>query len=612
MPIVITFSPSGREAVVPAGTTILRAAQQAGVDVPATCGGRGRCRSCRVLVTDGAAPPATQADRLQLGDDEIRQGYRLACQAEVSEALGIRPAPDLADQALQVLTETIGLSSVADLSLDSGVAKVFLPASVVQRVATAGSTLDALRVATGAVGEISPGILRRLPSLARAGGGFTTALFHGEVIGVESDDTRGEMYGLALDIGTTTIVGYLVDLAAGTLAAAVAGSNPQAAYGADLMSRVAFAQEGPAHVRILQTRLLRRINALIGDVCDSARVQRDRIHKVVVAGNTVMHHTALGIDPSALGQAPFAPVVRESLLSRASDVGLRLAPSTPVCFLPVVAGFVGADAVAMILSTRLDRGRDVRIAADIGTNGEVVLALDDRLLACSAPAGPALEGGQIQCGMRAVAGAIDQVMFGVTVHCRVIGGGPPAGLCGSGVLDAVAGLLDIGLLEPSGRLQTAMPASAPDDLRRRVVVLPDGSPGFVLIWAGETATGRDIVLTQADIRQVQLAKAAIRSGMTVLQRMAGVSDDLIGELLLAGALGNYVSVHSAVRVGLIPALPRGRTTYVGNAAGLGAQMALVSETERRRAGELAHRVQHISVAEHPDFQDLFVDALRLE
>jgi uncharacterized 2Fe-2S/4Fe-4S cluster protein (DUF4445 family) len=475
------------------------------------------------------------------------------------------------------------------------------------------STLDTVQaVLATTVTRVAPGLLRRLASLVEAGaGGLTVALFDREIIGIEAGDTRGEMFGLALDVGTTTVVGYLVDLLTGTLTAAVSAPNPQGAFGADLMSRVAFAQEGPAQVRALQTRILRLINALIQEASISAGVPGDRIYKVVVVGNTVMHHTILGVDPSALGRAPFAPVMNDSLQLRASEAGFRLSPSTPVCFLPVVAGFVGADAVAMILSTRLDRGREVRIAADVGTNGEVVLGSRDGLYACSAPAGPALEGGQIQCGMRAAAGAIDQVMFGFTVHSRVIGGGPPAGICGSGVLDAVAGLLEIGVLEPSGRLQTLMPASAPDDLRRRMVATADGAPAFVLAWADQTATGRDIVLTQADIRQVQLAKAAIRSGITVLQQVAGVGDEEIGELLLAGALGNYVSVHSAVRVGLIPTLPRGRTTYVGNAAGLGAQMALVSEIERRRADDLARRVQHVSVAAHPDFQDLFVEALRL-
>jgi uncharacterized 2Fe-2S/4Fe-4S cluster protein (DUF4445 family) len=275
-----------------------------------------------------------------------------------------------------------------------------------------------------------------------------------------------------------------------------------------------------------------------------------------------------------------------------------------------VAGFVGADALAMVLSTRLYESREARIAVDIGTNGEMVIASQDGLLACSAPAGPALEGAQLQCGMRAANGAIDQVRIDRTVHYHVIGSGAPLGVCGSGILDAIAGLLDADILDASGRLHPDPPGAAPGELRRRVITLPDGLTAFVLAPAAETAAGKDIVLTQADIRQVQLAKGAIRSGIAMLQRLTHTPDDRLAELMLAGGFGNYLNIHSAIRIGLIPRLPADRVSYVGNAAGLGAQMALVSETERRRAEDLAGRIRHVSLATHPEFQDVFLNALQ--
>lgn len=544
----IRFEPGDRDAQVPRGTTVLAAAQQAGQEIVATCGGRGRCRSCRVKITAGAAPPAKLADRVQLGDDEVREGFRLACQTEISEPLSVLVAPVLDEVAFQILSETRVPVSAAGFLLDSGVE-------------------------------------------------------------AELGDTLQPVCGLAFDIGTTTVVGYLVDLHSGAVAATASSLNPQAAFGGDLMSRIAFAQESPSNVRTLHATVVRLLNEQIEELCADAGISRDAIYKTVIVGNTVMHHLFLGIDPTQVGQAPYEPCVRHSLRLGAHEAGLRLNPRVPVFLLPLVAGFVGADTVGMVLSTRLDASTEPRIAADIGTNGEVVLKSPDGLLACSAPAGPALEGGQLRCGMRGARGAIDKVQVGRDVAYHVLGGGAPLGVCGSGVLDAVAGMLDAGILDASGRLHHDAPASVPDALRRRVIVLDDGGPAFVLARGDETASGHDIVLTQADIRQVQLAKGAIRSGITILQRIGGTSDGRIAELMLAGGFGNYLNVRSAVRIGLIPALPRDRIIYIGNAAGMGAQMALVSETERRRADELATRIQHVSLAAHPEFQEAFMEAV---
>ena len=610
--VTVAFAPGARTVKVPVGTTLLRAAQQAGQEIVATCGARGRCRSCRVQITTGPTPPATLADRVQLGDEEVKERYRLACQTEAWDNLSVLVAPIFEEAAFQILAETQALRSAAGFTLDSGVRKTFVTAAPPSDEEHPDSDLEAvLRHLDGEVTEVSLDALRRIPSLLRSKpAGFTAALFNHGVLGVEAGDTRAEAYGMAFDIGTTTVVGYLVDLGSGTVVATASGLNPQAAFGGDLMSRIAFAQEGPSNVRQLHTRIIQLLNGQIEEACGKAGAGRDRIYKVVVVGNTVMHHLFLGIDPTHVGQAPYAPSVRRSVRIAAYEVGLRLNPATPVFLLPIVAGFVGADALAMVLSTRLYESREARIAVDIGTNGEMVIASPDGLLACSAPAGPALEGAQLQCGMRAANGAIDQVRIDRTVHYHVIGSGQPLGVCGSGILDAIAGLLSAGILDASGRLHPDPPGAAPDELRRRVITLPDGLTAFILAPAAETAAGKDIVLTQADIRQVQLAKGAIRSGIAMLQRLTHTPDDRLAELMLAGGFGNYLNIHSAIRIGLIPRLPADRVSYVGNAAGLGAQMALVSETERRRAEALAGRIRHVSLATHPEFQDVFLNALQ--
>ncbi len=525
------------------GDQLLPVARSAGVDVITTCGGRGRCRSCRVKLVTGEPPPPTLADKVQLGDEEINEGYRLACQYVASGPATLRLAPPLAESAFQILTATAGAPETDRLALDSGV-------------------------------------------------------------------STGRAHGMAFDIGTTTVVGYLIDLASGETLATVSGLNPQTVYGGDLISRIAFAAEEPANLGRLRSRIVGFVNALIGEACAESGIEAEHLYKIVVVGNTCMHHLFLGIDPTSVGRAPYAPVMRLAHACAAREAGLRVNSDARLFLLPLVAGFVGADTVGMILSTGLDNSAEIKVAVDIGTNAEVVMSGPDGLMACSSPAGPALEGGQIRCGMRAAFGAIDRAhMDGDAVGLHTIGEAPPLGICGSGLVDAVAVLLDAGIVAPSGRMLAKPPPILPDDLASRLRHDAEGVPEFVLVPAGDSGGGHDIVIGQKDIRQLQLAKAAIGSGLAALERIIGVGDGDIVELLLAGGFGNYLNLTSARRIGLIPDIPESRVRYVANAAGLGAQMALLSETARQRADDLAAAVNHISLAEQPDFQGLFMAAI---
>ena len=607
-----------RVLTVAAGTSILTAAHDGGVDVTATCGGRGRCTSCRVKFIEGTIPPPTIMDEIQLGDDLVREGYRLSCQCTVTEPITVQVAPPLDEQAFQILGAGPGVGGLG-VRIDAGIAKELVKVSLPREEHHQTSDLEQLAAAIGVAPEsVGPSVLAGLPQALRddpAGVTVTTFLSGSgpagaarTVVAVERGDTTAMKFGLAIDVGTTSVVTTLIELESGEQLASVSSLNPQAVFGGDLMSRIAFAQFNPTNLRKLQTRIVGLLNQHVAEVCRTSGVLPKWIYKAVVVGNTCMHHLLLGIDPSHVGLAPYAPVMRHAAVLPARELPLKIAPEARVCLLPLVAGFVGADAVAVALATRLADSPALRVAVDIGTNGEVLLGSRERLLACSAPAGPALEGAQIRHGMRGAQGAIDKVTIDHDVHVHTIGETPALGICGSGLIDLLAGLLAAGVIDWTGLIQVEARDSLPPALRGRVAMRGEERV-FVVLRPGEAAARAEIVLTQDDVRQVQLAKGAIAAGIAMLLHVAAVPLERVEELLLAGGFGNYLSILSAIRIGLIPALPVGRVRYVGNAASLGAQLCLLSEAERARADTIASRIEHVSLAAHPDFEQLFVDAM---
>ena len=538
-----------RELTVAPGTTILRTAHDAGIDITATCGGRGRCTSCRVKFVAGAVPPPTIGDEVQLGDAQVREGYRLACQCAPTEAVTVQLAPPLEEASFQILGAGRGVAG--RVTIASGVDKQLVKVALPREEHHQTSDVEQLAAAVGMTpADVARGVLAGLPAALREDpAGVTVTTFAGRILAVERGDTTSMRFGLAIDIGTTTVVTTLLELSSGEQLASVSSLNPQSVFGGDLMSRIAFAQFNPANLRKLSTRILALLNQHVAEVCRASGVLAKWIYKVVVVGNTCMHHVLLNIDPSHVGLAPYAPVMRHALTVPARDLFLKVAPEARVCLLPIVAGFVGADAVAVTLATRIYEGDVQRIAVDIGTNGEVLLGSAARLMACSAPAGPAFEGGQIRHGMRGAAGAIDRVSVSDDLEVHTIGEADALGICGSGLLDLVAGLLDAGAVDWTGLIQTETRDVLAPRLRERVVMR--GEERLVIVRrAGESGAPREIVLTQDDIRQVQLAKGAIASGAMLLQRVAGVPVERVAE-----------------------------------------------------------RVEHISLATHPDFEEVFVDAM---
>ena len=603
---------AGRSVDVVAGTTLLQAALDAGVDIVATCGRRGRCRSCRVKVLRGDIPPPTVQDTIQLGHEGVAERFRLSCQTAVIADCAVMAAPVKGEAGYQILSTGEG-GALSGLTLDSGVTRHVITASAPGDENHLTSDVEEIlaQLPPDTLQDIPLDVLRKVPAALRAEDGtLTVTSFARRIVDIEAGASPERMYGMAFDIGTTSVVGSLMDLASGELLASVGGLNPQTVYGGDLMSRVAFAQFDPKKLATLRGRILAEINDYIEEACTRAKVLPDNVYKIVIVGNTCMHHIFLGIDTSYVGLAPYAPAVRDAIVIPATEIPLKKTPNARVCLLPIVAGFVGADTIAAIIATRLHDSGEFRVLVDIGTNGEVVMGRNGRLFACSAPAGPAFEGGQITHGMRGAVGAIEKVEIGPDVVCQTIGDAPAIGICGSGLIDAVATMLDAKILNGAGRFRHAELDGLPPLLRRRLVERKDGR-AFVLVPAAEAGKNEDIVLTQMDIRQLQLAKAAIYAGIVMLQQLIGVADQDIEELLLAGGFGNYVNIANAVRIRLLPALPVERIRYVGNAAHVGAQMALLSETERQRAGSVVREIEHVALATRPEFQDIFVDACNL-
>src|SRR5881409_1702874 len=536
-----------RTLALPPATSILKGAHAASIEITATCGGRGRCTSCRVKFVAGTVPPPTIMDEIQLGDDQVREGYRLSCQCVPGEAVTVQIAPPLEERAFQILGAGPGVVGMGNVTLDSGIRKQVVKVGLPREEHHQTSDLEQLAAALGVTpADVGLAVLQGLPGALRddpAGVTVTTFAAAGSerVVAVERGDTAGMKFGLAVDIGTTSVVSTLIELDSGEQLASVSSLNPQAVFGGDLMSRIAFAQFHPGNLRKLHTRIIGLLNRHIEETCRQSGVLAKWIYKVVVVGNTCMHHLLLGIDPSFVGLAPYAPVMRHALVLPARELFLKVAPEARVCLLPLVAGFVGADAVAVALATRIYEGAAIRIAVDIGTNGEVILGSRDRLWACSAPAGPALEGAQIRHGMRAALGAIDRVTVDDDIHVHTIGEADPLGICGSGLIDLLAGLLDTGVIDWTGLIRVEAREALPPKLRERVVMRGEERQVIVL-RPGEASARQEVVLTQDDVRQVQLAKGAIASGIAMLQHVAGVPDAQVGELMLAGGFGNYLSI----------------------------------------------------------------------
>jgi uncharacterized 2Fe-2S/4Fe-4S cluster protein (DUF4445 family) len=601
----VTFRPKGVETRVPSGTTIFHAAAWTGQPVESTCGGRGTCGKCRVRILEGDAP-ITPADREHLPGADLEAGWRLSCQAPVRGPVTVE-VPRLLSTPK---TAMFGVGR--QVILDPNVHKIHLrlpqPDLHDQRSDIA-RLAGALRAAGFAI-RADLDVLRTLPKALRDAEFDVTAVVCGDhLIAVEPQDTTRHAHGAAFDIGTTTIVGTLIDLVGGQARGVASNLNAQAVHGGDVLSRISHTMGNTGGLDDLQRLAAGTINDLLERLCRDSGVAREGLYELTLAGNLTMMHLLAGIDPEPISVTPFAPCVAGSLDLRARDLGLRIHPEGRAYLFPALGAYVGGDIVAGLLATALPRGDRLRLFVDVGTNGEIALGSEARTVSTAAPAGPAFEGAEISCGMRATVGAIEGVRIdGTGVTLQTIGDAPPVGLCGSGLIDAVAELYRRGLMDRTGRLKSAAEiAGLPPSLAARLVTT-DGVREFVLATPAQTG-GAPVRLTQKDIRQLQFAKGSIAAGIRILMNEMKAEPKDLHEVLLAGAFGSYIHPEAARRIGLVPPVPLDRIRAIGNAAGEGAKIALLSYREREAADAMPGRVEYIELSGREDFNDIFLSVL---
>ncbi len=625
----LVFVPNLKRVRVPAGVTVFDAASWNGIAIDSTCGGHGTCKKCKVRIDAGAADaaagssavPVSPIDARAFAPDELRAGWRLACRAMASSDLTIE-VPPLTTRP-KAATVGVGRQVILRPAVQKRHLKLAEPSlsdqvSDIERV-LAG--LDDLEL------RVDLPVLRSAGRVLRAADYQVTAVIVDDaLIDIQPGDTTDRSYGIAFDLGTTTVVATLLDLSTGTPMAVASMLSKQQPFGADVISRISATMLDPAALGRLTELAHSTLAGLAGEVCQQAGIDPRDVYEVALAGNATMTHLALGIDPEPLGVAPFILATRRLPEVLAADLGLDVHPRARAFAFPAFGAYVGGDITAGLLASGMDRDRRVRLFIDIGTNCEIVLGNRDWLLATAAPAGPAFEGAQVKCGMRAADGAIEAVRLvpgGGSrgepggVELKVIGDCEPAGLCGSGLVDAVASLIAVGLLDHSGRFVPAEQAArvAPA-LAGRLTMLRDERV-FVLHWRGNPGeqgepgdVANSIFLSQRDVRELQFAKAAIASGWNVLLTEAGLTGADVAQVLLAGSFGSYLSPANAIALGLVPALAVPRVVSAGNVAGEGAKMALLSVRERAGALALLDEVRYVELSDRADFNDKFLEQLR--
>jgi len=594
----IDFEPVGLRGKCRKKEPLLACARRLGVGISSVCGGKGTCHACKVQVLSGTVSKPTSNELETFSRREIKGGWRLACQTyPASECKIAVPAESMTTpQRLQVEGLEIKVQPESPLRvyrLQLAAPSLEAPQADADRLLKALNQQHKLRCT-----KIDIGALRTIPDQLRSWNWKSQAVVrNSEVIAILPPKSRH--LGLAIDLGTTKVAGYLVDLGDGRTLAAKGVMNPQTSYGEDIISRINRVVKSQSEDMQLQKLAIDAINELSSALCAEAGTRPEEIVEAIVVGNTAMHHLFLRLPVKQLALSPFVPAISRALEVRAGEMGLNIAPGAYVHLLPNIAGFVGADHVAMLLATGAWQTKKTTVALDIGTNTEVSLICEGKIATTSCASGPAFEGGHIKHGMRAATGAIERLRIdGDKIQYQTIDRAPPVGICGSGILDALAQLYLAKIIDEGGRIINNRPR----------VRAYKGQHEFILVSKEERKGKPAITITQHDVRELQLAKAAIRTGIQMLLETSGCSEDDIKQVIIAGAFGTYIDVASAVAIGMLPSLPLNRFRQVGNAAGMGAKLALISLKSRVKAHAVASRVSYIELASAPKFEQVFVQA----
>lgn len=627
----VIFQPSGRRGEIADGTNLLEAARLLGVDIENICGGKGTCGKCKVRIEEGYfekdaieskmshLTPLTEVEKKFIKPGE-GPSMRLACAADVHGDLKIF-VPEKSRAGKQIVRKA---AKELSISLDPAVKKYFVELKAPTLHDLTVGDLERIRVALKDLYKLEDlsvdfSVLVNLQDIVRKGDwNVTVSVWKGkEIIKIEPGFIE-TCYGIAVDVGTTTVVGYLCDLNTGKVVSTESMMNPQVPYGEDVMSRITYAMMNDDGLERMNKAIIDGLNEILERASADLRVNgksgSDAIMDMVVVFNTAMHHIFLGFNPVYIGRAPFIPAVQNSLDIKAKDLGLKINPASYVHVLPIEAGFVGSDNVGVLIAEEPYNIEEKALIIDIGTNGELLLGNKDRVCSTSCATGPAFEGAQIKFGMRAAPGAIEKVKIDPETkepEYKVIGKADwhthlekvdAKGICGSGIIDVIAEMFKAGIIDKTGKFVAGQ--NVP-----RVRQDPDGKPEYVLAWSDETSIGTDITVNQGDVRALQLAKGALYAGAKLMMQKMGI--EKLDKVILAGAFGSFIDKEAALTLGMFPDCEIDKVYAVGNAAGDGARMALLNITKRAEAEKYARWVEFVEIAVEPNFQKEFMQAMHL-
>ncbi len=605
--ITVLSGETSHEVTCEQGSTILEALEREDreqIDTP--CGGRGVCGKCLVKVEGGGVSETAEIERKKLSETELGRGYRLACVTTVTGDITVT-IPSAASH-IEILEKGVDFVGTLDPCVKKTHVTVKEPDLEDQR-----DDLTRLKQALDIPNHTASfSLLKELPSLVRENRFSITGVYNDfTLISFEAGDTEESNYGLAVDIGTTTVVAYLMDLKSGKKIGVASGLNVQKAYGQDVISRINHTMTNEDGLETLRKGIVDQLNSLIASLAEQHSISLSNMYSMTVAGNTTMMHLFLGLPPENIAAAPFIPAVLEPMQVPAKELGIRIAESGWVYIIPGISAYIGADITAATLAGRLLESDKTGLLIDIGTNGEIMLGDRNGLLACSTAAGPAFEGATIRDGVGGIAGAINVVSMGEeSLHYTTIAEEKPVGICGSGIVDTISTLLYFGIIDKTGRMQEN------DEIENGIgkklaknLTKEKEQAAFKLVDSSQTSHGDTILLTQRDVREIQNAKASIAAGINTLIKEAGKEATDIDTVYLAGGFGSYIDKHHAVHLGLIPEVLENRIRVIGNAAGSGAIMALLSKDHYNSCKEIAARTKYVELSSSPAFMDDYVNSM---
>jgi len=588
---------------------LLKVCRKAGINILSECGGIGVCGKCRIIIKDQKfVSKHTEAEKHHFSKEEINEGYRLACQTKVLFTEGILkiiiPKESISEKRK---IQSIGFER--EIQIEPLIRKIHL---ILDKPSLFDLRSDSQRIIDSIMKkynihnlEINFDILKDIPNLLReCDWNVTAILWNNKIIDIEKGDTSRLIYGLAIDIGTSKIVCQLIDLINGETVNIASDENPQIPYGEDIMSRITYIITKENGLKELSSLIKKTINKLIEKICLEKNINNENIYEAVIVGNTAMHHIFLEIQPKYLALAPYVPVISESINVPAKKIGLNINKNANIHVLPVIGGFVGADAVADVLATGIYELDEMCLLIDIGTNSEVFIGNKNGILAASCASGPAFEGMQIKYGMKAISGAIEEFSIkpnGEVIY-KTIDNLKPIGICGSGAVDIVAELFINGFIDNRGRfINTKNPR----------IIKTDKGYAYVIAWKNETAINEDIIFSQEDINAIQLAKSAIHTACMLLMKKMNINEEDIDKLFIAGAFGNYLNPINSINIGLIPDIPIERISFVGNTAISGAKICLLSKKMREEASFITKKIKFIELATDPEFPKELANSMYL-